>query len=119
MGNRGHTRPARTGYGGRKQLGFGGAALITSVAAHSRVCLPFGLLRAPVFWIAGILLSLISALSAQPIAARTVHWSLHHSVPDAFDSADTPFVAPHPGDEGAPSASSAAQAQQQQPAQQN
>src|SRR6202012_3581466 len=63
-----HGRPT-PGTAGEEQLGFGGAALTSSMAAQIKVCSPFRLLRARSLWIVGFVLSLTSALlpaSASP-----------------------------------------------------
>jgi outer membrane protein insertion porin family len=46
------------------KLCFGGAALTTSLAAHRRVCLPFGVLAFRVVWIAAFLLSFAASSPA-------------------------------------------------------
>src|SRR5580698_2563634 len=58
-------RPAHTGFGGRiTNCVSGGAALTTSLAAYSRVCLPFGVLAFRVTWIAAFFLSLAASSPA-------------------------------------------------------
>src|SRR5580698_3969901 len=58
-------RPAHTGFGGRiTNCVSGGAALTTSTAAYSRVCLPFGVLAFRVTWIAAFFLSLAASSPA-------------------------------------------------------
>jgi outer membrane protein insertion porin family len=47
----------------KNNLGLGGAALITSMAAQIRVCSPFRLLRVRVTWIAGVVLLLAPGVS--------------------------------------------------------
>jgi outer membrane protein insertion porin family len=54
--------------------------------------LPFGLLRARMFWIAGLVLVLVSGLSGAVTIARTAEAS-PNSFSDVLDSADSPSVA--------------------------
>ena len=64
-----HGRPI-PGTAGEEQLGFGGAALTSSLAAQIKVCSSFGLLRARSFWIVGVVLLLASACSSACSLAR-------------------------------------------------
>src|SRR5450755_1212444 len=86
-----HGRPV-PGAEGEEQLGVGGAALITSMAAQIKVCLSFGLLRARFFWIAGVVLFLASGSSADVVGYPTRDES-SHSLPSApLDSANVAEV---------------------------
>src|SRR5256885_3315928 len=76
------------GSAGEKHLGFGGAALTTSLAAHIRVCLPFGIVRARVLRIAAMSLFISAAAlghTPHPEALPRLHFS-------SFDSTDSPKV---------------------------
>src|ERR1700722_333716 len=69
------TRPAFTAgphrvRRGEEQIGFGGAALTSSMAAQIKVCSPFRLLRARSLWIVGFVLSLASALPSAAASPR-------------------------------------------------
>jgi outer membrane protein insertion porin family len=80
-----HGRP-KPGTAGEEQLGFGGAALMFSAAAESKVCLPYEVLLARVLWIAVLVFLLASTC---PAATRTnlgAEASLHLASPDALDS---------------------------------
>src|SRR5580704_982267 len=81
-----HGRPA-PGTAGEEQLGFGGAALTTSLAAQIRVCSPFGLLRVRFIWIAGVVLFLASAWPAAASDNLTSDDSAYSRPATTLDSA--------------------------------
>src|SRR6202012_1439307 len=66
-----HGRPT-PGTAGEEQLGFGGAALTSSMAAQIKVCSPFRLLRTRSSWIVGLVLSLTFAVLPASASPRGV-----------------------------------------------
>jgi outer membrane protein insertion porin family len=97
---------------GEEQLGFGGAALTTSLAAQIKVCSSFGFLRAGFIGIAAVVLFLASAF---PAVAREILSSdeSSRSLPaTGLDSASSTKVS-SPADKSLDAAS--AQAQQARP----
>jgi outer membrane protein insertion porin family len=86
-----HGRPA-PGTAGEEQIGFGGAALTSSLAAQIRVCSSFGLLRVRIRWIAGVVLLLASGLPATASENLTPDDSAHSQPVAPLDSSDSPKV---------------------------
>ncbi len=86
-----HGRPA-PGTAGEEQIGFGGAALTSSLAAQIRVCSSFGLLRVRILWIAGVVLLLASGLPATASENLTPDDSAHSQPVAPLDSSDSPKV---------------------------
>jgi outer membrane protein insertion porin family len=74
------------GTAGEEQIGLGGAALSSSMAAQIRVCLPFELLRVRFLWIAGVVLFLASSSSTFALGNLASDNSSRSQPSTAFDS---------------------------------